>query len=207
MTDPARVEAPPKPEVTSVAKLSIPELLARYNRGVENFDRRVFELNDAQLDTAFRPEAGVGNWPIRVLLGHIADVELLYSSRMRRLVGEDHPVLSLWDEQAFIDAGMYRGPIADVPGVLRSPPPIGGFVAVTHTVRRWTAEWLAALEEQAWERTGLHPVNGEQSVRDIAVQATWHLEHHAWYLNRKVERFLGPPPPPPSPVASSAANP
>ena len=30
----------------------------------------------------------VGRWPIRVLLGHLADAELVFVHRMRRAVGE-----------------------------------------------------------------------------------------------------------------------
>lgn len=183
---------PPKPEAVEIARLDVPGLVARFARGVENFDRRVFDLTDAQLDTAFRPEAGVGRWPIRVLLGHVADAELLFVTRMRRIAAEDHPVLPLWDEGTFIDVGMYRGPLPEAPGPMTAPPQIGAFVAVTHTIRRWMTEWLTALEPARWARSGLHPERGEQTLRDVANYATWHLENHAWYLNRKVERFLGP---------------
>jgi hypothetical protein len=184
--------APLKPEAAEIARLDIPALITRFGRGVENFDRRVFDLTDSQLDTAFRPEMGVGQWPVRVLLGHVADAELLFVTRLRRIVAEDHPVLPLWDEDTSIDAGMYRGPLPETPSPLTVPPPIGGFVAVVHTLRRWTTEWLAALAPSCWTRTGLHPQKGEQTLRDIANYATWHLENHAWYLNRKVELFLGP---------------
>ena len=36
------------------------------------------------------------------------------------------------------------------------------------------------------------PVRGEQTTRVVLTYDTWHLEHHAWYLNAKVERLLGP---------------
>ena len=75
-----------RPETVELAKLEIPELLARYGTGVENFDRRVFELSDDQLDMAFLPDAGVGRWPVRVLLGHLADAELMQTARIRRAI-------------------------------------------------------------------------------------------------------------------------
>jgi hypothetical protein len=170
------------PIYEEISRLDALELAARYGRGVENFDRRIFELSDDQLDLAFLPEAGVGRWPVRVLLGHLADAELLYVHRMRRTVGEDGPVLALWDENAAIDAGLYTG----------GRYPIGAFVAVIHTLRRWTAEWLATLTQEQWARRALHPERGEMTVRLMAVYATWHLEHHARYLDLKVTRFLGP---------------
>ena len=82
-------------------------LLVRYLRGVGNFDERVYDLTDEQADTAFLPDAGVGRWPVRVLLGHLADAELVYTYRVRRTIAEDAPVLALWDENAFVDGGIY----------------------------------------------------------------------------------------------------
>lgn len=156
------------------------ELVARYRLGVENFDRRVFDLSEAQLDTAFLPDAGVGRWPVRVLLGHLADAEIVFAHRMRRAVGEESPIVALWDEDAFVDSGIY------------SAQPIAGFIATVHTLRRWMAEWLAGLDEAQMGRKLLHPENGEMTVMQVLVYATWHLEHHAEFLRRKVEKMLGP---------------
>lgn len=167
-----------------IAGLSNPELVARFRRGLERFDGRLFDLSDDQLDTAFLPEAGVGRWPVRVLVGHLADADLAFVHRMRRAVAEENPVLSVWDENAFIDSGLYRG----------GQYPAGGFVAVIHTLRRWTAEWLATLTPEQMNRQALHPERGPQSVRQILVYATWHLEHHARFLNAKIEKILGPAP-------------
>jgi hypothetical protein len=158
------------------------DLVARYRIGVENFDRRVLHLKDEQLDTAFLPEANVGRWPVRVLLGHLADAEIVFTHRMRRTVAEDQPVLAVFDENAMIDAGLYDGP----------RHPIAAFVATVHTIRKWTGEWMATLTPAQWARTCLHPERGELTVRTIANYAAWHLEHHNWFLKRKIERMLGP---------------
>ncbi len=165
-------------------------LVARMKRGVECFDRRVLALPDAQLDMAFLPDApgNLGRWPCRVLLGHVADADLAFVHRLRRVVGEDQPVFSMWDENAFIDAGLYGTDSPDNPG---SKQPVAAFVATIHTLRQWTCEWLDTLPETAWSRRGLHPERGEQTLRRIAEYMTWHLEHHAWFLNRKVARLAG----------------
>ncbi len=182
ITDPYAAAQAKDPTYAEVRALSDAEMLARYAIGVENFDRRVFQLTDDQLDLAFLPEANVGRWPVRVLLGHLADAEMLVVHRMRRTVGEDRPVLAVWDEDAAVDAGLYHGPTR----------PIGAFVAVVHTLRRWTAEWLATLTPEQWAREAMHPQRGPMSVRRMAQECTWHLEHHARYLNKKLERLLGP---------------
>jgi hypothetical protein len=173
--------APHAPQLAEVQALPDSELVRRYSFGVENLDRRVFELEPGEIDTAFFPEAGVGRWPARVLLGHLADAELAQVHRMRRTTAESHPVLSTWDEQAFIEGGLYARGEASSPGA---------FVAVVHTLRKWTTPWLASLTPAQWGRTALHPERGELSVRVMCHYITWHLEHHAWYLNRKVALLL-----------------
>jgi hypothetical protein len=167
-----------------VAALPDPELLARYRGGLQSFDPRLFELGDAQADTAFLPDAGVGRWPVRVLVGHLADAELAFTHRMRRAVAEDNPILAAWDENAFIDAGLYDG----------GRYPVAGFIAILHTLRRWTTEWLQTLTPEQLQRRALHPQRGELTVRDMVVRTTWHLEHHARFLNAKICKLLGPAP-------------
>lgn len=180
---------PPRPELDTFAALPDGELLIRYRRGVENFDRRMFDLTQEQLDTAFLPEANVGRWPVRVLLGHLADAELAFVHRMRRTAAEQNPVHSVWDEDAFIDSGLYGTQLPD--GRHTGPlHPLAGYVAVIHTLRRWHADWLATLTPQQWQRKCLHPVRGEQTLRIICNYATWHLEHHVWYLKAKLDRML-----------------
>lgn len=171
----------------SLASLSIPQLVARYAVGVECFDPRVMKLADSELDTAFRPEAGVGRWPCRTLLGHLADAEIAFTHRLRLVIGEDGPVFSTWDEESFLLNNLYgsgeTGPNAT------SKHPVAAFIAVIHTQRRWMSEWLTTLTDAQWNRKAMHPQRGEQTTRVILEYATFHLEHHAWYLNAKVRKF------------------
>ena len=182
-----------------IAATPTPELIRRFRFSVGHFDERVFELGDEQLDQAWLPEAGVGRWPVRVLLGHLADAELVLAHRIRRVVAEPGSVVAEWDEDAFIDAGLYAPPGAEDSGdsgdaVNTVPPPPGAFVATIYTLRQWTGEWLSGLAPACWDRRVLHPTRGELSLTDMVRLTTWHVEHHAMFLNAKVERMLGPRP-------------
>lgn len=159
------------------------EIVGRYARGTTLLERRLLDLDDEQADAFFRPEAGVGRWSCRALIGHLADAEVVQVHRMRRTVAEDQPVFALWDENAFLDAGLYSG----------AGHPLAGFVATIHTLRAWTGEWLESLPESAWGRVSLHPESGEQTLRALLNKTTWHFEHHVWYLRRKLSRILGTP--------------
>lgn len=193
-TEPAALTALSRDQV---AALSSDRVIVRFMRGIEFFDRRVFDLNERQIDQAFLPDAGVGRWPVRVLVGHIADADLAAIHRMRRVVAEDHPVFSEWDENAFIDANIYGNvhegyaadPEADHARVMNA---LGGFMATVHTLRQWTGQWLLTLSPEQLARTGMHPTLGPLSVRDILNYYTWHLEHHCGFLTRKLDLMLGP---------------
>lgn len=183
--------------IESVAALPVPQLIARYRVGIDNFDRRLFQLTAEQMDMAFLPDADVGRWPVRVLVGHVADADLAQAHRMRRAVGEDNPVLSLWDEDAFIDNDVYgmKQDLSHLPPEVRSDrvkKSVGGAIAFLHTTRQWMGQWLASLSETQWQRKAMHPQRGPQTVKDMVAVMTWHLEHHAIYLNAKVEKMLGP---------------
>ncbi len=182
-----------------LAELPTLQLISRFRRGVEAFDRRVFELNERQIDMAFLPDAGVGAWPIRVLVGHVADADLAAIHRMRRVVAEENPVFADWDENAFVDSNLYGNvhegyadhPEADHARVMNA---LGGPMAVIHTNRQWAGQWMLSLDESAWSRSGMHPVKGVMTLRDILVSYVWHLEHHAGFLTRKLDHILGPAP-------------
>ncbi|MDX2117705.1 MAG: DinB family protein [Planctomycetota bacterium] len=179
----------------ALMQLSNHELILRYRRGLENIDRRVFLLSEGQLDHAFLPDAGVGNWPARVLLGHLADAELAFVHRMRRAIAEDGPVVAVWDENAFIDANIYGCAPADQPmgdDDVRPFGPIGAYIAVLHTLRQWTSLWLSGLTEQQMQRVVMHPINGPTSVKSMLVYAVWHVEHHCRFLAKKLDKLIGP---------------
>ncbi len=170
---------PTQPQLTTFESLPSDDLIARYKIGVEHFDPRTLHLSDEQLDMAWLASAGVGRWPVRVLLGHLADAELAFVLRMRQAVAEENPTFAVWDENAFIESGLYHGP----------GHPIGAFIAAIYTLRKWTGEWLGTLTAAQLARKALHPVRGEQTTRIVLNYAAWHLEHHAWYLNAKVARI------------------
>lgn len=177
-----------EPKLDQYLAMTVPDLASRFAIGVEVMDQRVFKLRDEQLDMAFLPDAGVGRWPIRVLLGHLADAEMVLTHRMRCIAAQENPILHNWDENAFIDAGIY--------GTERTPPelrqPIGAYIATIYTLRKWTSDWLRSLAPTAWERKGLHTERGEMTLKTILTYDTWHLDHHAWFLNRKVAKLIGP---------------
>lgn len=176
------------PRREALAALSVPELVGRFRGGVERFDPRVFQLDAERADMSFLPEAGVGRLSCRALLAHLMDAELVYAFRIRRALAEESPLLELWDEQAFMDSPLYGG---EGEATIRTP--LGGMAATVHAIRMTMGATLYQLDNAQWQRRAMHPERGPMTVRDLVEVATWHIEHHAVYLNAKVFRFLGVP--------------
>lgn len=179
--------------------LPLLHLLERYRTASHVLDARVMHLEDAELDREFEPAEEVGQWSCRTLLGHLTDADLVFSTRMRRTIAEDRPMLALFDEQAFLASGIYEPTAQQIPGSLAGPAvPPGGYVAMLHTLRRWSGQWLATLPEPAFDRIALHPEQGEITLRRQVEYATCHVEHHAWFLRRKLDLMRGQAPAPAS---------
>jgi len=113
-----------------IRDLDSASLCSRMHIGLQHFDPRVVELDHTQVSQAWLEDAGVGTWPIRILIGHLADAELVLAHRLRKIIAEDKPELSLWDEHAFIDGGIYGCTEGS-----KLLPPMGGDLAMIHTTR------------------------------------------------------------------------
>lgn len=169
----------PPPPPQAFAALDHTQLVHRYRAGVNQFHPSLLAVPDDALDTYWRPDADVGRWSVRVLIGHLADCEIVFAHRLRRIVAEERPIIGAFDSDAFIDAGLYHGPAH----------PVAGFLAVIAATRNWCGEWLGNLEPIAFDRGALHPERGEITMRTVLDYATWHLEHHAYFLAGKLRKL------------------
>ena len=163
-----------KPELISFSALPGRELTKLYRSGLEKIKPAVLTLTEAQADRQF-PESTAGIWSCRVLLAHIADAEIAFAHRMRRAVSEKKPGFAVWDEIAFIEAGLYKS------------ASLSESIDLIQATRKWTGAWLSTLSDEQYLRTGIHPEKGEQTVQGILAYTTWHLENHTWFLDQKLE--------------------
>lgn len=117
-------------------------------------------------------------------MGHLADAEIAFVHRMRRIAAEERPLFAVWDENEFITSGLYGTP----GNTARFP--ITDYVNTIDAVRKWTGTWLGTLPDSTFLRAGQHPERGEQTLRVVLEYATWHLEQHGWFLNQKIARLV-----------------
>jgi len=137
-------------------------LLERYRAGAAEVDEALAGITAEELDR--RPPEPDG-WTARQVAHHLADSEAMAYTRLRRLLGDDEPVIAGYDEPVWAKRLHYDRPIE-------------ASVAVMRAVREASVQLLEAIDEQEWSRTGTHTESGPYSVEGwLRIYASHPHEH------------------------------
>ncbi|HSR25726.1 MAG TPA: DinB family protein [Candidatus Eisenbacteria bacterium] len=122
-------------------------------------------------DRLERPRAGgsTEGWTARQVLGHLADFELVAAVRVRVVLSLDRPQLPAYGQEEFTDRFC----------LVETPAEAVERFAVN---RRATLRVLEALEPADWERVGVHPHRGEESLRRTVEALARHDRAHLQQL-------------------------
>jgi uncharacterized damage-inducible protein DinB len=152
-------------------------LIEQYELGPEKLAHAVQGLTAEDLLQVPDPDAGVGLWSIQQVVLHLADAEMAFADRMRRVIAEENPPLVAWDETRFAKNLFYEQQSA------------GDAVKLIELTRRNLVKVLRQLPPGAFERFGTHSQRGRQTLREIISTDVQHLEHHVGFIVNKRERF------------------
>lgn len=131
-------------------------------------ESEVSDLTDEQLS---RPEAP-GKWSVIEILRHLADSELVWGYRLRKVLAEDRPRLTgfdqdLWAERLNYAASSWR-------------ESLGAFRAL----REGHLGLLANASEADLDRVAVHSERGEESVRHMILLYAGHDLVHRNQIRR-----------------------
>ena len=147
------------------------EIIDRYVKDIETFPARlnqaVIGLNDAQLDTPYRPDG----WTIRQVVNHCADSHMNSLIRFKLALTEEEPTIKPYYEERWAElADSKTIPIAPALSLLEG----------LH--QRWTV-LLKSLGSEDLAKTFIHPEHGKRFRLDenIGVYA-WHGNHHLAHI-------------------------
>jgi len=113
-----------------------------------------------------------GKWSVRQVVGHLADVELIFTYRLLRIARGDATPLPGFDENAFVEGADFE------------QQPIGGLTAYLQAARDATLAIVRGLDEQVLLRRGIVN-NHEVSVRALAYVNAGHVAHHLALLGER----------------------
>jgi hypothetical protein len=116
-------------------------------------------------ETRFQPAPG--KWSIREITAHLADTEIVAGMRLRQMLGESKPLLTVFDQDAWAKAFEYNE--RDVAASLET----------FRTLRAVNAALLDTMPAGAFHREGIHPERGVTTVGEWVERFTKHVERHA----------------------------
>jgi len=142
------------------------ELIARYRAGHEAVTEALAGIGEEELD-----RSASGEWTPRQIAHHLADSEMMSAIRLRRLISEDVPVLSGYDEVEFAR-------------ILTRDRPVAPSIEAMRWARESSAQILERLTEDEWNRSGTHAESGPYSVEAWLEIYAAHPYDHAAQIKR-----------------------
>jgi uncharacterized damage-inducible protein DinB len=149
--------------------MGIPELIDQYAAGPQTLRDAIAGMTLDQIDAAPVP----GKWSTRQVICHLADFETVYADRMKHVIAEDQPAFAGGFHQQFAEHLAYDH--RDIEEELR-------LIDVT---RSQMARILRSLPPEAFDRTGIHSVDGAMTLSTLLERITNHIPHHAQFIAEK----------------------
>lgn len=115
-----------------------------------------------------------GKWSVADVIHHLADSDVVWSVRLRRVLAEDRPQLDGYDQDLWASQLRY------------SSRPVGPSVELFGAARRMTLNLIAAASSDDLDRVGLHGERGEESIADMIRLYAGHDVAH----RNQIERIL-----------------
>lgn len=151
----------------------INDLLERFRRGAELVAVVCTGAAGPELDFKPSPE----KWSIRQIVCHLADSEMVARGRMCRVIAEDDPALTAYDEKAWAEKLDYhRRKFSQALEMFRR-------------VRGDNYELLKDLPEETYQRRGLHSEKGPMTLKDLLRIYAEHAEGHARQIKEAREAW------------------
>ena len=148
---------------------NLKDLIAKYDDGPTQLREALSGLSSLQLRTPAPP----GAWSALQIVCHIADFELVYADRMKRIIAENNPTLFGGDPDDFAaKLAYFQRDLEEELGVITS-------------VRREVSRFLKTLTPVDFDRTGQHSVDGPLSLTRLLERIAGHIPHHVKFIEGK----------------------
>jgi hypothetical protein len=123
-----------------------------------------------------RPESE-GQWAIADVIGHLGDLELVTSVRIRTALAEENAPLPRLAQNAWVTHVDARSSVAEL-------------LEAFWFHRRANVTLLARLSEDELSRGGIHPEYGPSTIRELVTRVESHEEKHLRQIER-IKETLG----------------
>lgn len=140
----------------------------------QHLENAVLNLDEAQLDTPYRPEG----WTVKQLIHHVADSHMNAYIRFKLGLTEENPTIKPYEEKLWAE-------MADTKNL-----PINVSLTLLHSLHARWLQVLKSIEGAQWERTVVHPEHGRQmTLWFLLGMYAWHSRHHTAHITALRERM------------------
>jgi hypothetical protein len=147
------------------------QLIAQYREGVDAVATALEGVTEAELDH----RAAGDEWTVREIVHHLGDSEMTSAIRIRKLLAEEAPVISGYDEQEYARRLHY------------ADRPIAASLTAMRAARETTAEILDLMAPDDWRRQGTHTELGQYGIEHWLRIYARHAHDHASQIRRARE--------------------
>lgn len=154
--------------------MNVPLLIESYLAGPGEVRRAIEGLTAKEIDST----PVVRQWTIRQVVCHLADAEILYADRMKRILAEDEPAMVRADPEAYVGA------------LAVASRDMENEVALIAAIRMHVGQILASLEPRQFERRGIHSTDGPLTLLAVLERVTAHIPHHVAFIEAKRRKIL-----------------
>ena len=147
---------------------NLEELMGKMEKGPDDFASAIRGVSDAILSR--RPDGK--NWAAKEIICHMRDTEEIFITRLKSVIAMDEP--------KFIPPEMERW--AEERQYMRND--IQGALSAFRKRRTETLKFFGELKPEQWDRAGIHPTRGRQTLRDLLGIIANHDPNHLEQLKR-----------------------
>jgi len=147
--------------------------LKKHIEAAEKSPKEIAAAVSGLAPAVLRYKPAPGKWSIQEILGHLADVEIIYAHRLRQMLADKEPVIAPIDQDAW----------ARNLGYLETPAP--ELVALYGLNRHHNVRLLKRLKPEDLARTAFHPeIQRNVTVADLVGRMSNHGANHLEQIER-----------------------
>ena len=144
-----------------------PALLIEYYEATSDIEQVLGELSESQLDS----RESAGDWSVRQVVHHLADVEVGDAMRLRLMLAHESPLIVAYDEELFAANLHYDRQIESS---------VGTFFAL----RMSNGAILEQISGADWSRSGRHEEHDRYTVEIFVRKSIEHDRAHLAQIQR-----------------------
>jgi len=138
-------------------------LIGKYSHQSSDLVVMIGGLSGSDLDKCLAR----GKWSIREQVSHLADCEMNYVQRMKKVIAEEKPLLPAFESDKWAKTLFYGESSAE------------DSISLFFTLRSTMTRILRKLSNRDFERIGIHTEEGKVTLLSILEMAVEHVDHHS----------------------------